>query len=356
VRAGKLRHHRPVLCGRHSGAGRGVRGLRRQSVFSRSPHALSTLPDWIRIGNWICGLYMHRHCRMPGGDGVPEGFIRRRWKGALHALPERHHHDPLPWCYFGTSSSQCAVPGLNPLAGWGVAEVGQPCSAYCASKAAVCNVIRLNQANTEAEMALAVGAAGQVVAAWCSGGYGATTQAYLPARRTSDNNCYCSRGTSTCGSSTGGYQRLCPCDCPVPGQYWNAVSGSCTPACPAGTTTANDNAIYSPLSCQACPVGTISTAGLVCSPCPDNTNTTGDGTSSIAGCLCKAGYQGRFNEFGGKCVPCPRGMFKSDLGSYPCQDCEDNTKTHTDNVGSKSADDCVADKLCAANAWCVDEE
>ena len=90
--------------------------------------------------------------------------------------------------------------------------------------------------------------------------------------------------------------------------------------------------------------------------CPVNTNTTGEGAASIVECVCVAGYQGGITKTGGKCVPGPRGMFKSDLGSFPCQDCEDNTKTHTDNVGSKSADDCVADKLCAANAWCVDEE
>ena len=91
-------------------------------------------------------------------------------------------------------------------------------------------------------------------------------------------------------------------------------------------------------------------------PCPDNTNTTGEGTKSIVECVCVAGYQGGITASGGRCVSCLRGTYKSELGSFPCQDCEDNTKTHTENVGSKSADDCVADKVCAANAWCVDEE
>ena len=74
--------------------------------------------------------------------------------------------------------------------------------------------------------------------------------------------------------------------------------------------------------------------------CPVNTNTTGEGAASIVECVCVAGYQGGITKTGGKCVPCPRGTYKSDLGSFPCQDC-DTKYTLEEKEGSTSVDDCA---------------
>ena len=116
-------------------------------------------------------------------------------------------------------------------------------------------------------------------------------------------------------------------------------------------------------ACIPCPYGSYygyndTEKASVCVQCPANSNTTEEGAASISDCLCKPGTSGTLymspsRRVQGRCIPCPRGMFKSDLGSFDCESCPDKTKPNTEDPGSTSADDCVSSEVCAAHAWCV---
>ena len=138
-----------------------------------------------------------------------------------------------------------------------------------------------------------------------------------------------------------GFMLLC-CSCPE--FTMNTVRGStdvsdCT--CEAGYEGADGTA------CSPCPYGHYSSynkdaATSMCRACPANSNTTEEGAASVGECLCMAGYQGTIaSTTEGECQMCPRGFFKSSLGSL-CTGCPyTGDGAATLQTGSTSDADCA---------------
>ncbi len=120
--------------------------------------------------------------------------------------------------------------------------------------------------------------------------------------RTSVLDCLCRRGVmnaSSCG--------LCGA-----GSYLDALMDVCRP-CPAGSTSPagsvgvlsctcpSGSRLKSTSVCEPCPRNTYSSsAGMSCTPCPSPMVTAGEGSKSIAECVCPV--DGGYYQHAGRCI------------------------------------------------------
>ena len=121
--------------------------------------------------------------------------------------------------------------------------------------------------------------------------------------RTSVLDCLCKRGVSNASSSSG-------CGLCGAGSYLDALAETCR-ACPAGSTSPagsvgvlsctcpSGSRLKSPSVCEPCPRNTYSSSvGLSCTPCPSPMVTAGEGSKSLAECVCPEGYY----QHAGRCI------------------------------------------------------
>jgi len=68
-----------------------------------------------------------------------------------------------------------------------------------------------------------------------------------------------------------------------------------------------------------------SSGGTPCHPCPVNSQQSDAiyRRNDVATCLCNAGFTSRETPGELKCVPCPHGTYKSELGDMLCKHCLD---------------------------------
>ena len=121
----------------------------------------------------------------------------------------------------------------------------------------------------------------------------------------------------------------CECDTGFTGED----GGVCT-ACPPGSFKHQ----VGNLQCLVCPPDTFSlVASSACTSCPGNSSSV-EGTGSIDGCECDAGYK----RAGEECEPCLPGRYKERSGNFACSSCESGF--YQDEYAG------IACKKCAANA------
>ena len=96
-------------------------------------------------------------------------------------------------------------------------------------------------------------------------------------------------------------------------------------------------------TCTECGTGTYkSTQGTSnCVDCPPNSYTELSASTSIASCVCNAGYEGAPGLLPQpqECSQCKAGKYKPDIGGQPCQLCPDHS--NTPSTGSTSSTDCA---------------
>lgn len=121
--------------------------------------------------------------------------------------------------------------------------------------------------------------------------------------RTSALECVCRRGVTNASDSTS-------CGLCAAGSYLDELRDACS-ACPPGSTSPagsigvvacmcpSGSRLKSASVCEPCPRNTYSSsAGLSCTPCPWPMVTVGEGSKSLAECVCPEGYY----QHAGRCV------------------------------------------------------
>jgi len=179
-----------------------------------------------------------------------------------------------------------------------------------------------------------------------SGTYSAATGATLattclacPANSFSDgasSACSCNVGYS---GPVGGPCTFVPLPCNA--GYTGPDGGPCA-ACGAGTYKQTSGSA----ACTSCGAGTYSTStgatiASTCLGCPALTTSTSM-SSSLAACVCNAGYAG---PGGGPCSPCVAGTYKIASGTEACASC--GAGTYSSTTGATTATTCV---VCPVNA------
>eukprot|EP00438_Fugacium_kawagutii_P003116 Skav207543 [mRNA] locus=scaffold2063:30905:33294:+ [translate_table: standard] len=146
------------------------------------------------------------------------------------------------------------------------------------------------------------------------------------------SDCKCAHGTEPAGES--GLGSGCT-QCPR-GKHKSTVADVSCSSC-SGLTTLQEGTIFSaactcpagfvnevhddPTNCQPCGKGFYCKGGTHKAACGQSLSTATETAAGAAECICAAG----FFRSESACEPCPRGRFKSDLGTVACHPCPAGT-------------------------------
>jgi hypothetical protein len=125
--------------------------------------------------------------------------------------------------------------------------------------------------------------------------------------------------------------RVCQ-QCPV-GQYYNAVTTSCTTCSPCEAGYRRGCELNSPGTCEVCPAGKYLSQSA-CYECPANSFSSA-GSTGASQCKCNPGFTG---QDGGPCQQCHTGKYKAASGSGGCNQCPEHSTTL---FGNTAVSDCL---------------
>ena len=173
-------------------------------------------------------------------------------------------------------------------------------------------------------------------------------------------NSYCPGGgynlTTVCPNSTyswPGSSLLSQCSCP--GNASVGASNNCT--CNAGYQRVTSSGALGGWACTGCPQNTYCKLGAL-SNCPGN-STSAELSQNISYCLCNAGYA--FSTMTSTCIICNKGFYATQ-GSLVCTACPDYSNTTGQGGTSPFSCVCLAGyfstssggcTLCPINTYCV---